>query len=352
MGAILKPEHKFIFAVPEDFISVKNKFNWPSVENISFHFISKIEIDELNKNFLFCSIKKSLLVKKIINRYKVTHVFLLMLMEFIPALPFVLPKSIRVSGIIYLIYLYRWKKSSLITKLVDVFKYLLFSRFKIFEKVYLLNDEIASIYLNRLYSNNKYYYLPDPFVPILSSNKDIRGELSIGSNKTLLIHFGALNYRKGTIDILEAIELLHAAQLENMCFVFAGRVSEEIKTEFYQMLEILQNKVQLIVFDQFCGYSFLGDLCKAADYILIPYKNTLQSSGLIGYAAQFGIPVIGPAENLLGKLIKKHHLGYTIKNLDSAKLSHFIIDLPKAKFSVNSDYNNAHSVDQFCHIVL
>ena len=101
-------------------------------------------------------------------------------------------------------------------------------------------------------------------------------------------------------------------------------VIEDIKKDFYEKIEKLKNNVQIIVFDQFCEYSIFAELCTIADYIIIPYKNTAQSSGICSYAAQFKVPVIGPAEGLLGTLIRDNGLGYTINGINAEKIARFI----------------------------
>lgn len=72
------------------------------------------------------------------------------------------------------------------------------------------------------------------------------------------------------------------------------------------------------------------------DYVLVPYKNVEQSSGIIGYAAQYNKPVIGPSEGLLGELIREYRLGYTITQLSVSNLSE------KMKELLNDDY---HAID-------
>ena len=155
----------------------------------------------------------------------------------------------------------------------------------------------------------------------MKSSSDIRKELDIASSKTVFAHFGGLTKRKGTLDILDALSLVEKDNLEDKCFVFAGRVIEDIREEFYDKINRLKDKIQIIVFDQFCEYSLFAEICTIADYLIIPYRNTAQSSGVCSYAAQFGVPVIGPAEGLLGNLIQKYRLGIGVENINSAKIA-------------------------------
>ena len=42
----------------------------------------------------------------------------------------------------------------------------------------------------------------------------------------------------------------------------------------------------------------------------MPYKRTSQSSGIIGYASQFSVPVLMPKKGLLKRLVRLYGLGY------------------------------------------
>ena len=75
-----------------------------------------------------------------------------------------------------------------------------------------------------------------------------------------------------------------------------------------------------------------------------------QSSGVLGFAAQFNIPLIVPKEGFLGKLVKRNRLGiayerfeklYILNALDNAKI------LP-----LNYAYLKNHSIDEFSDIIL
>lgn len=69
----------------------------------------------------------------------------------------------------------------------------------------------------------------------------------------------------------------------------------------------------MFVFDEFVLYLYWYNI--RHDAILIPYKNTAQSSGLLGYAAQFNKPLLAPSNGLIGKLVNEYKLGYLLDNL-------------------------------------
>ncbi len=56
----------------------------------------------------------------------------------------------------------------------------------------------------------------------------------------------------------------------------------------------------------------------------MPYSNTAQSSGIIGYCAQFKTPVVVPNHGLLGKLVRRYSLGYTVDLSSSKNVADFI----------------------------
>ena len=127
----------------------------------------------------------------------------------------------------------------------------------------------------------------------------------------MFIHFGALAERKGTIQIIDSLQFLSKEECERYVFVFAGRVFPDIKEAFYAGVAKYQSSVCIHVKDEFCSFEYLAALCDACDAILMPYLETAQSSGVIGYAAQFGKPVIAPDEGLVGKLVQNYQLGIT-----------------------------------------
>ncbi|SDW45952.1 Glycosyltransferase involved in cell wall bisynthesis [Lutibacter oricola] len=323
--ALKKQNHKFIFVVPKEFVNIKDKFNWNDSSNIEFDYLSSRELIKCNNVNLFIgAYYKSRLVKRKLKEHNCSSLFLIMIMQFLPFIAFMLNARVKISGIIYAVYLYKWKESNFIIKMFNIFKYLIIGRAKVFESVFVLNDNSSANYFNHLYKTSKFKNLPDPFIPIKNDGLlDIRNEYNISNEKKIYIHFGDLTERKGTLTILKSIEFLTKEEGKQNCFIFAGRISKDIKEEFSELLKRINLRVQILVFDEFCSYEFLGALCRASNYILIPYSNISQSSGVLGYAAQFGRPVVGPKQGLLGKLIRKNKLGYTLEKVDENYLSDF-----------------------------
>ena len=161
---------------------------------------------------------------------------------------------------------------------------------------------------------------------------------------------GDMRERKGTLDILKAILELPQSELYRFHFIFAGKVSEEIKEIFYQLLGAMSQQTKISVFDEFCDYSFLGSLCSLSDYILIPYKQVGQSSGIIGYAVQFEKPVLAPSKGLIGKLVKRYNLGYCIPEISYREIERFFLSHSKDE-KVNQGYLTKNTVSLFVNTI-
>lgn len=342
--AKIEIENQYVFVINENYIH-NTTLDWSgNTGNIKFDLLP-IGLNDV-RGFTFCR-----LLKEKVVFHGTDNIFLISLMRSLPFLPlFFLNTKVRISGIIYLIYLYRWKKASLYVKFMDVLKFLIFSRIPLFDKIFILNDKVSPVVLNKLYSTHKFIYLPDPFFPLKEMEKSISECVKIPDGVIVYLHFGALSRRKGTLNILKAVELLPMEDRKKYCFVFAGRISESIRGEFDELLVKLKVSTNFIIIDKFCDYQLLGYLCKVSDYILMPYKETAQSSGVIGYAAQFLCPVIAPSEGLIGKLVRRYKMGFCIKGLNPYNLCDFIKS--NKRMIVSDFYLKEHSIDEFNKVIM
>jgi hypothetical protein len=346
-----KKQEEYVFVVPEEFHNLKDKFVWEYYENISFHYIDEIDLKGHVKNKLKKAFYLSRLLKKTMKELNSKDVFLIDLMTFLPFLPFFLSNKNKVSGIIYHIYLYKWKESSMLSKIQDVLKYLLFAKFSCFSNIFILNDSAAFRRLNTLYKTNKFKYLVDPIVIIKSSRmKNLRSHLSIKNEDQIILHFGAMTETKGTLDLLNFVEKVSKKELKNMVFVFAGVVKSDIKKEFYKRIEELNGKCRIVVFDDFLDFDFTASLFCSSDVVFCPYQRIYQSSGVIGYSVQFNKPVIVPNQGLLGKLVRNNKIGITYEKFESQ----IILDaLSKSKkYRISNNYLKHHTIDEFSSAIL
>lgn len=320
IGATARDDENFVFVLPEAFHKVKDKFEWPEAKNIKFCFIENASLSS-----------KRRILQSLFRYYRSIlplEIIFIELMWFMPLLVLFSFSDVKISGIIYNIYLYGWKSFNLAQKTKNAVLYWLLSHCGCFKNIFILNDNSAAQALNRIWKTNRFKYLPDPFVPI-DSNKttDLRESLNINKEKIVYLHFGAMSERKGTLDIFKMIENTPSCNLEKYCIIFAGKVGDDIKEQFYNKYHSLKDKIQIIVEDDFVDYERIGSYLITCDAVLLPYHYVNVSSGVIGYCAQFGKPAIATNKGLIGKLVRKNRIGklvntfITLENIDCTPIS-------------------------------
>ena len=341
-------DDEFVIVVPKDFENKRELYSWPHSPNISFRIIDDSIIKD-HLGLLSNAAHYSKALRKYALEEKVDSVFLISLMAFIPALVFFIPSRIRVSGIIYRIYLYEWKITTRLNRVKNVLKYLCIRYAPCLKTVFILNDSSAVSKLNHLYHTDKFKYLTDPFNVIDYHPKSIREELGARKGDMVFLHFGGLDQRKGTLEILKAIQILSSDILAKSVFVFAGKIYDSIFNDFNVLISSEPSNARIKVYNGYCSNEFIFNLCYSCDYILIPYHNSSQSSGLLGYSAFFMKPVIGPSDGLIGKLIRKNHLGIRLEN---AKYETIARSISCAKYQeIRSNYINKISIPEFSELI-
>ena len=267
-------------------------------------------------------------------------------------LPLLFFSGVKFSGIIYMIYLYRWKGSSLVQKIQDAIKYIIISKLPIIESVFILNDDASVKLLNRIYKSKKFKYIPDPIALDVASSKlaDIRRCYGISEGKKMFLMYGAIESRKNAVKIMQALSSLKRRELENICVVFAGRVRAEIKEEFYKLYNNLKSENIILKDAGFLPYEEIFSLCNSTDYIFALYTNTNQSSGTFAYACVFQKTIIASKKGLLWRIIKKFKMGVGI-NADSAEEIAEIFRTPPAftpDKALLRKYEQRHAICNFC----
>ncbi len=337
---------ELIIAAPKIIKDRADLVSWTESKNISWYYFDDSGLR--TGAFMKDAYNSSKLLGNICKQRTPDEVILLHFMAQMPFLLFFLPKGIRVSGIVYNIYLYRWERDKLLKKIQDTAKYYIFSKASIIKKVYILNDRGAVRILNKIWKTNKFVFLADPFVPIDAHKiENLSIQLDISKEKTVFLHMGSITRRKGVLYIFDIISKLSSDELSKSCFIFAGKIWEDVKSDFYMQYERWKNSVQIFVFDEFCSYEFFGKLCKSADYIVLPYMNTCSSSGTIAYGAQFHTPVIVPEGGMVPKLVKRYRMGIVIKGDFVNSFVSCYTSLLNKMVSSSNLYMKTHSVDNF-----
>lgn len=344
IGAIKDASNRYIFSLPEEFEKLKDVMSWPEASNIVFDMYRLSEVR--SRRPIVTSYKSSVYLRKIVARYHADEVILLWMMAVLPFVAWFMPKGVKVSGIVYNIYLYLWKEYGFIAKLANVLKYWFLANYNCIDKVYILNDRSAVSCLTRIWKTNKFVYLPDPYVPFMDSQiEDLRGKLGIPNDKIICLHMGAMSFKKGTLTVLDLIERSSSLDLKPYTFVFAGKIYPDIKERFYSRVEKLRDKVQIVIKDDFLPYESLGSMVYTCDKVVLPYTRIDASSGSIAYASQFNKTVYAPNKGLLGKLVKRYGIGVTLNEFNN------IHSLELSNNRMNT-YCQTHGVGDFNKVIL
>ncbi|WP_371292057.1 glycosyltransferase [Bacteroides sp.] len=353
-GGIHLVGHRIVFVLHPDFKNMYSFRTFCPQEHIDIIYLKEEEVVNLSSYSFKSAYKASCLLKKYINLVVPDTVFLNTIISFMPFLPIIVRNSRFISGIEYTIPDRRIRASNR-KKIKDYLKLFLYAYAPCFKKIYLLNDSKYPIVYNKKFRVNKFLFLPDPYVPIYSVEEICSiSNLITDKSKCVFLHCGGMGIRKGTFNILEAIETLSIKEKNKSVFVFAGVISDtDMREKFSRIVKELSRSVQIIFIERFLKFEELAYLFELTNYVLVPYQNVENSSGIIGYAAQFNKPVIGPSEGLLGELISSYNLGYTITNINADRLREIISKLLKIdpRKIDGTSYLSISSLDNFSKII-
>ena len=339
------PNVEFIFVIPK--INFRDyEYEWKEIGNASFRFLNDGEQRSIKKGLIKRCLSESILIKKICKELNIDKLILINLAPVVPILPLLLPNTITVIGIIYHIYL--WQPKGSIRNWIDRLRYKILAKKMNVKKILILNDRASADKFNTIFKTSKFKRLPDPLPNIPISKMDLKNKYNINSDHIVFLHFGSLNWRKGTIDILQAIKLLSVDS--KYTFIFAGKVSEDIKEEFYSLYNDLCKDYSIVLIDEFCSYSYINSLCGISHCILMPYHISSQSSGVLGHASAHHIPVIGPSSGLIGQLIQDNKLGIGIERISPNTIACAIKDF--VPYTVSASYAKKNSLEEFRNILL
>lgn len=130
--------------------------------------------------------------------------------------------------------------------------------------------------------------------------------------RQLFLLFGHLSERKGTLTLLDAIELLPPHIARAATFVMAGRVDPSIAGEVRRRcktLRIRRRELSIHLEDRWLSTEEIEILVRQSDIVLAPYQRFVGSSGVMLWAAQFGKPILTQDFGVLGPLVREYRLG-------------------------------------------
>lgn len=330
-------EDEFYFILNENFenklINQCKLSNHILVDYISDQY-SNIAI---NANPIIKSYRLSKCLKIYQKKYNPDKIILAFMPYLLPLLPIFIRNKQIIRGIIFKGP--KLKREKIHKRIINTVLYRFIYKLDCFDRVWLVNNKNLVNILNEKYKTNVYFSLPDPININLPFNKTILTEYH-GINKIILFHGGAMNVSKGTLVFINALKLIPLSLQNKFLIIFGGKIMDDNVREELFVLKKNYPSFQIIYNDCFITFSDLCSYISVSDYVVIPYKRTEQSSGILGYAALYNVPVIGPNEGLLGKIIRDYDLGITLKDTSSEELSKIFNQITKK----NRERDNPKSV--------
>lgn len=199
----------------------------------------------------------------------------------------------------------------------------------------------------------------DPVPPMPPSNEDVRAVYGIAPTRTLALHAGRLDERKGVFVLLDALQQLDPSLHPRLCVLMAGRLHGSVADEVYRRASEIQHDtdIQLILDTTHIPDDRLSGLTKHADLILLPYQRHVGSSGLLLRAAAAGTPVLCQSYGLLGHLVRTHALGQSVNTSSSSTVAAALrtaIESPSIGYDPRSaaDFVEGRSVSAFARSIL
>ena len=184
-------------------------------------------------------------------------------------------------------------------------------------------DPFAVDQINHLLDKPKAVYLPDPVPLPKAQAKDIialKNRLGVDPKRIIFLLFGALDKRKGTYKILEALDLLSDHYLEQLCLLLVGKLSDTDRQPVYERVEQLKSSrpLQVILSDTFVSEEEVPQYFQLSNVILATYQRHVGMSGILVRAAAAGKPTICSNYGLMGETTRRHQLGLLV-NAESSQ---------------------------------
>lgn len=172
--------------------------------------------------------------------------------------------------------------------------------------------------------------VPDPTPTLLLSDAEraclrppVRAKLGVDRARCLMVLFGALDARKGTFALLDAVGRLPAAAAGRLSVCLTGRIPAPQREGLLRAVEDLAraSAAQVIVDERYLPDREAEALLSAADVVLAPYLRHVGSSGILLRAAAIGRPVLTQDYGLMGHVTRTHRLGQTVDTTDPDALA-------------------------------
>jgi glycosyltransferase involved in cell wall biosynthesis len=186
--------------------------------------------------------------------------------------------------------------------------------------LFLLEGESPDNVLTLL-TESQIAYICDPWLERSGdSREEARIKLGLDADRIYFLHAGTSRPDKGLADACQAFLQLPQSVRESAMLLRAGSVDSKDAP----LLNELEKAGQAVVMNRYLNDEELWSTYAACDFVLLPYRDQKESSGIFIHAAAHERPVIASDFGLIGKWTKQYNLGWTFPHKDIAGLMQLI----------------------------
>ena len=158
----------------------------------------------------------------------------------------------------------------------------------------------------------------DPWLSRCDTSKaDARAWLGINASRMILLHAGTSRQEKGLSDVCKALSSLDPSLSDRLLLLRAGKVDASDAP----MLKELVDRGVAHSLDRYLSEEELSHCFAACDWVLLPYRNQSESSGILIHAAAQNRPVIASNYGWIGQCTHDYGLGLSFRHLDTGALA-------------------------------
>jgi glycosyltransferase involved in cell wall biosynthesis len=205
-------------------------------------------------------------------------------------------------------------------------------------KIFILNNPRLAKTLNQQYRTEKLFEsIVDPLLDIKSLNLPQENKIHTFNERISFLHIGSISERKGTLEILDAIEFLPEDLLAKIEFIIAGETTLKLAQKIQNKIDgikITKNFEKLHFINKKLTYFEFDFLFSGCSYVLIPYLISNMSSGIVIHALNYNKPIIGPCEGNIGQIIKENEAGICVIP-QSIHIAKAIKEMANTQFQIN-----------------
>ena len=181
----------------------------------------------------------------------------------------------------------------------------------------LLLDEYLTQDFKRRYADKPIFFLPDPCPDDFDGDsRQARAALGVPPDAMIFLFFGVGARRKG---LHLAVEAMLRRKGENMFLLIAGKQNPPPPVK--RGIDQLVQEKRALLLDRYVSNAEKKLCFQAADGVLVPYLNHFGASDILSQAMAAGKPVIASDEQLVGKLVGDHDLGWRFPSGNASALA-------------------------------